>query len=137
MKRALAGLAPWVLFLALFLLALASTAFAQAPAAPTDRFAWDMPDPAATAQGYRWELEIDGNSTPVVLTATCAGAPTVCTAPIPAVTPSQHSVRLRAVDAPTGATPIVSPWSDPFTFRMRATPGKPTNITIRSGDGEE
>lgn len=116
-------------------LLIASAVFAQTPAAPTDRFAWDIPDAAAVAQGYRWELEIDGATTPVVLVTTCTGAPTACTAPIPALTPSQHSVRLRAVDAPAGATAIVGPWSDLFTFRMRATPGRATNITIRPGEG--
>lgn len=114
----------------LLLAALPAVARAQA-AAPTDRFGWDQPNTTlVVAQGYRYEVEIDG-AAPIVVVATCAGTTTIsCTAPIPAVTPSTHVARLRAVDAPAGGTAIPGGWSAPFTFQMRATPGAPVNIRI-------
>lgn len=112
----------------------AVSAFAQA-AAPTDKFEWQQPASSlAQASAYRYDLEIDG-AAPVVLAAvTCAGAatPFTCSASIPAVTPSSHTARVRAVDV--NGTAIVGPWSDPLTFTMRATPAKPASLTIKPGD---
>ena len=113
-------------------LAWSATAFAQA--SPSDKFAWDQAAPSlAVAQAYGYALDLDGVVQPTRLTATCAGAtsPYQCSAPIPAVTPSAHVARVRAVD--TNGTAIVGPFSDPLSFTMRATPAKPGNLTITPG----
>lgn len=110
----------------------ASTAFAQA--APTDRFAWDMAAPSlAEANGYRYDVEMDAVVLPTPLVATCTGAvsPFLCRTSIPAVTPTTHTARVRAVD--TTGTPILGPFSDPVTFTMRATPAKPSGLTVVPG----
>jgi len=108
-------------------------AFVYAQAVPTDRFAWSMPHTAPVAQVFQYEIEIDGAVlvAPLVVTCTGAATPTECSAAIPAVTPSQHVARIRATD--TATPPIVGPWSDPFTFVMRATPGKPEALRIIPG----
>lgn len=108
----------------------AAPAFAQT-ATPTDQFQWQMAAVNLTqASGYRFDVELDAG-TPVTLAGvTCTGAasPFTCKAPIPPVTPTTHTARVRAVDA--NGTPIIGPFSDPITFTMRATPGQPTNLTI-------
>jgi hypothetical protein len=103
------------------------------PAAPTDRFAWDQEASSlAVASAYRYDVEIDSGA-PVVLVSTCTGvaSPFVCSAAIPAVTPTTHVARVRAVDP--SPTPIVSAWSAPLTFTMRATPATPAGLRIIPG----
>lgn len=108
-------------------------AFAQAQAAPTDRFTWTMAHPSTVAQTFRYDVEIDTVVQPAPLVTTCTGAtPATCTASIPAVTPSQHIARVRGVDI-SGPTPIVGEWSDLITFTMRATPSKPGGFGITPG----
>src|SRR5262245_38808572 len=85
---------------------------ASAQAAPTDKFAWNIDAPSlATAQGYRYDLELDNVLQTAPLVATCENpaTPFLCKAPIPAVTPTTHTARVRAVDT-SGATPIPGPW---------------------------
>lgn len=95
------------------------------PARPTDKFAWTSPDPIASLNAYGWDLELDGVVQATRLATTCAaGTPNTCEAPIPAMTPSQHTIRIRPVDISVAASPINGPWSDPLTFTMRATPSK-------------
>lgn len=111
----------------------ASTAFAQS-ARPTDKFQWEITAPSLeTAQAYRWEVELDLSGTVQVLTATCqstgGAAVFTCLAPIPPITPAQHTARVRAVDV-TDGLPVEGPWSESLAFSMRATPNKPTNLTI-------
>lgn len=117
----------------LMLLASAAPTFAQA--APTDKFRFDMAAPdLATANGYRYDLELDGAvlTTPLATTCVNAASPFACSAPIPAITPTTHVARVRAVDT-SGPTPILGDWSDPLTFTMRATPAKPSGLTITPG----
>lgn len=127
--------------LPLVLLALvlsASSAFAQA--APTDKFGFDIAAASlAQANGYRYDLELDNVLQPSPLVVTCvtpSGTPVQfsCTAPIPAITPTTHTARIRAVDT-SGSTPLLGPWSDLLTFTMRATPAKPSGLTIVPGGG--
>ncbi len=102
-------------------------------AAPTDRFAWEIAAGAlGQAQAYRYDLEIDGGA-PVIVVATCAGAssPFTCSAAIPPITPASHVARVRAVDV--NGTALVGPWSDPFSFQMRAVPSAPVNLRIVPG----
>lgn len=123
MKRLLCGIA--------FLLA-AAPAFTQVTK-PGDKFGWEIPDtPLATAQAYSWDLDVDGVVTRVEPAAvTCiAGTPATCETAIPAITPAQHTARLRAVDTTLSTSPAFSDWSAPFTFTMRALPATPVNIRI-------
>jgi len=118
--------------LVVMLMLSATSAFAQA--APTDKFRFDLDAGSlAQANGYRYELELDGVVLPTPLVTTClnAASPFACTAPIPAITPTSHVARIRAVD--TSGTSIVGPFSDPLSFTMRATPSKPTGLTIVPG----
>lgn len=118
-------------------LAIASTAAAQVSKA-TDRFGWTMDTTLALAQAYRYEIEIDGVISPTPLTHQCTAAtPVECAAPIPAITPSRHEVRIRAVDLSFTTSPDFGPWSDVFTFTMRATPVKPGQIRILPPGGAE
>ncbi len=101
-------------------------------ATPGSSFSWEMTaESLAEAQGYRYELEMDGGA-PIVAVSVCGTGPTpadfTCTTPIPPITPGNHTVRVRAVDAPTGETPITGEWSDPLAFQMRKVPGKPKNL---------
>lgn len=110
--------------------------FAQA-AAPTDKFEFNMEAPSlAAANGYRYDVEMDTVVLPTPLVVTCTGAasPFTCRAPIPAITPSQHVARIRAVDAPVGGTVLIGSWSDLLTFSMRATPAKPGGVRINGGN---
>jgi hypothetical protein len=122
--------------LLLLIACLALPVLASAQAAPTDRFAWDQAAASlALAQGYRYDLELDAVLLAAPLVTTCTGAvsPYVCSAPIPAVTPSAHTARVRAVDAPVGGTAIVGLFSAPFSFTMRATPAQVTGLRIVPG----
>lgn len=118
------------------LLFISSAAFAQSAASPTDKFAWNIDAQSlAVAQSYAYEVELDGVVLPTALVTTCSGAtaPYDCAAPIPAVTPSTHTARVRAVDA--SGTPLMGPFSDMLTFTMRAVPAKPGNLRIVPGGG--
>lgn len=111
----------------------ASSAFAQT-VAPIDKFQWTTTDALTQAQGARWEVAIDNaTASPMVLTATCAGAPVTCEATIPAVTPTTHTAVIRAVWVAGTGSPVVGPWSDPFSFQMSAVPAKPGALTIVKG----
>ena len=127
--RSLLGLPVLSLLLILF-----GAVSAAAQAAPTDRFEWSIAAPTlAVANAYRYDLELDAVILPTALVTTCTGAvsPFICRAPIPAVTPTAHVARVRAVD--TTATVIVGPFSDPINFTMRATPAKPAGLTVVPG----
>ncbi len=82
------------------LLLLPALAGAQTPAGPASRLAWNQPIGADQALAdYAHLASVDG--APVVaLTRTCSGTPTpngyACTAPLPAMTPGTHIVRVIA-----------------------------------------
>lgn len=125
------------LILAAVLVLVSAPAFAQVTK-PGDKFGWEIPTtPLATAQAYSWDLDIDGVITRItpasvtcVATAIDLGVSPTCETPIPAITPTQHTARLRAVDTTISTTPALSDWSAPFTFTMRALPATPLNIRI-------
>lgn len=122
-------------FLVFPLLFISSVAYAQA-ARPTDKFAWTMAESnLVTAQGFRYELELDNTVLPNPLTVTCTGttSPFDCQSPIPPITPSQHTVRVRAIDITVPNEILVGDWSDPLQFTMRATPNKPGTLKIIRG----
>jgi len=116
----------------LALLYMAAPAAAQAPAVPADSFGWDEAAPSlAAANAYIYEAEIDNVVRTPALTAVCTGAvsPFFCKAPIPAVTPAAHTVRIRASEVVNGQT-LVSAFSTPLSFLMRAIPSTPANVRI-------
>ncbi len=123
-------------FILLFpMLFLSSLAYAQS-ARPTDKFSWTIDaSNSITAQGFRWELELDNVvlTTPLAVTCTGTTTPFTCISPIPPITPSQHSVRIRAVDVTVPDEFLFGDWSDPLQFSMRATPNKPGNLKIVRG----
>ena len=123
-----------LLFAILFVLT-AISAVAQPIAAPTSRFQWTYDASSlGVAQAMRYEVGIDAEPGVTTLVHTCLGtvSPFTCTAPIPAVTPTTHTARVRVVDART-TTPLVGPWSDPVTFTMTAVPGQVRNLVVISG----
>ena len=90
------------------LLAFAAPAFAQTPAGPTSRLAWNQAvSTDQTLAGYAHFASVDG-ATPVALTRTCSGTPTpqgfACTAPMPAMTPGTHEVRVISRYTVSGQT---------------------------------
>lgn len=121
------------------MLALPAIAHAQTNARPTDKFEWSIvASSLSQAQGYTYELELDAvlQTAPLVHTCTGSGAgPFTCSAPIPAVTPTTHTARVRAADKAVVDQVLVSDWSDPVTFTMRAVPGKPGNLRILPAPG--
>ena len=117
----------------MMLLASAVPSFAQV--APTDKFRFNMPGVTlAVVNGYRYDLELDAVLQAVPLVVTCVNPvePFACTAVIPAITPTSHTARVRAVDT-SGTTLLLGDWSDLLSFTMRATPSKPTGFTIVPG----
>lgn len=119
----------------IILAALAVPALVEAQT-PNARFVITMDaTTAAACAAYRFDVEIDAVVAPPAA-HTCTVAPGTPTAqevriPIPAVTPGDHVARFRAVDITSPPfSPIIGPWSDPFTFTMKALPSKPTNIRI-------
>ena len=113
------------------------TAYAQQPppATATQKFAWDQDAPTlADAQGYTYKYYPDGSATGVTFqNVTCTGAtsPFVCSAPIPAFTPGNHTITVTA-----GNIAGESAKSSPFAFNFVVTPGVPNNIRIVSSGGE-
>jgi hypothetical protein len=117
-----------ILLVAAAWLLLVGSAFAQT-ATPASRFAFDQTAPdLATANSYTYRYYADGATTGVALTVTCTGtaSPFLCTAPVPAFTPGQHSVTLTAANI-AGE----SPKSAPFAFTMMILPAVPANIRIQ------
>lgn len=117
---------------ALAFLTIPSLLYAQS-ARPTDNFQWDQTGASlAVVQAYRFDVEMDGVvlATPLAHTCTGTASPFTCKAPIPPVTPSQHTARVRAADVTVPTEVITSEWSSPLQFSMRATPNKPENLII-------
>lgn len=115
------------------------------PAKPTDKFTWTQDAPVANAQTYRYELELDGVLQTAPLVHTCVASPTaptmasICTAPIPAVTPGDHSARVRTVDVsiPEVLQWIFTDYSNTATFRMRAVPTTPRQFGVQPPPPQE
>ena len=101
----------------------------QPPASSNQKFAWDqVAVDLAEAQSFTYKYYADNSGTGVVFpVVTCTGAasPFVCTAPIPAFTPGQHTITITANNV-AGE----SDKSDPFAFAFVVTPGKPVRIRI-------
>jgi len=105
----------------------------QPQVAPTDNFEYQVPAPdLATAQGYRHELELDATLQAAALAHSCTGAasPFTCRSPIPAITPTQHTARVRMVNVLTTGSRVEGLWSSLLTFTMSAVPGTPVNLRI-------
>jgi len=117
----------------------------QIPTAkPTDKFQWNQDEfTLGIAQGYRYELQLDNitQSKPLVVTCNGSISPFICEAPIPLLTPTTHTVRVRAVDTSPLFTVKRSAWSDSLTFLMqpsggiivRPDPSKPGSLKIVPG----
>jgi hypothetical protein len=122
--------------------------FAQIQTAkPTDKFSWAQDEVSlSVAQSYRYELQLDNITQSKPLVATCTGtiSPFTCEAPIPAITPTKHIARVRAVDTSPLFTTKKSAWSDLLEFVMQpsgsiivtkpAIPGGLTIVRVVSGN---
>jgi hypothetical protein len=106
----------------------ASPATAQTPAAPSDKLAWSQSVSSGSASSYSFLILVDGARSPLT-NVTCTGDTDLsCVAPLPAMTPGRHEVRLVAVFTANGQA-IESAPSDPLvlTFVVIATP---TNLRL-------
>ena len=124
MKRAIAA------FTVLAVLGFASAAFAQTPANPGNKVAWDQPAPTlADAQGYTYKYYPDAATAGVALTpVTCSGtvSPFQCEAAFPAFTPGSHTMAITASN-----TAGESVKSAPLSFMFVVIPSAPINLTIK------
>jgi hypothetical protein len=89
-----------------------------------DRTLWEMPTTFEAAQGYRYELEIDGvlRNTPTV-SCTPSPAPVTCALTLPSMT-GIHTGRLRAVEFSVPGQMTVGDYSAVFVMERypRASP---------------
>ena len=89
---------------------------AQTPAVPSDKIAWDMRQDTA---GMTFEIAIDGSRSPLA-GSTCgalADGVAACNAPLPAMTPGLHELRLIAVLVVNGQ-------------RVESAPSLPLSVTF-------
>jgi hypothetical protein len=102
--------------------------------APTgNQLQWNQAGPdLPTVQGYVYTALVDGSTTPTSLTATCSGtaSPFTCTAPLPVVTPGQHTMTVTAAQVLTGGTQLTGTPSAQCAYDIAATPAQPTNLQI-------
>jgi len=108
-------------------LSISSLAHTQTTTAkPTDKFSWTMDElTVGIAQGYRYDLQLDNLTQSKPLVHTCFGImpPFTCEAPIPNITPTTHTARVRAVDTSPLFKNKYSAWSDSITFIMQPSGG--------------
>ena len=104
--------------------------FAQTPAVPSDKLAWDMrQDPT----GLTFAVLIDGSRS--TLPGSSCGAPVsgvaVCSAPIPAMAPGTHRLEVVAL-VTVGGQSLESPPSPPLSVTFIAVV-TPENVRIIKG----
>lgn len=116
---------------------LLSTVGASAQATVSTRspkpLAWDQPAPdRATAQGYQYQLLVDGQIV-ILPTPVCAGtaAPFLCAVPFPALTPGPHALQLVAVDLGPDPDEASDP-SNVLAVLVTVTPMAPQNLRLGS-----
>lgn len=102
-----------------------------ATALPSDSFAWTIAEGLTAAQRYTYTLELDGalRAGPVSVTCGLNGTDARCVTPIPALTPGQHTVRVRATDILDGRA-IDSDFSAPLSFVLIVKPQAPSTPII-------
>lgn len=119
-----------VSFLLILLLLVPSVVFSQA--IPTSKLGWDQDAPTLSdAQAYTYKYYADGSSTGAVLSnVTCTGStsPFVCTAPFPAFTPGNHSIKLTASNLAGESSSSL-----PLDFTFIVTPSVPRGLRIIGG----
>ena len=134
MRASVAGVNKKLILIPFLILTIASPVFAQQPpiGTATQRFEWDQEAPTLTdAQGYTYKYYPDNATAGIVFqNVTCSGttSPFVCSAPIPAFTPGNHTITVTATNI-AGE----SPKSNPFDFNFVVTPSVPRSIRIISG----
>jgi hypothetical protein len=95
----------------------ASPVTAQTPAAPSDKLAWNQSVSSGSASSYTFLILVDGARSPLT-SVTCTGDTDLsCVAPLPAMTPGRHEVRLVAVFTANGQA-IESAPSDPLVLTL-------------------
>lgn len=129
------SLIKWIAAIALAALsfaALSAVAYAQPAASSTSRLVWDQAAPALVdVTGYIYEAAYDDGVYETVTGVTCAGttSPFVCAGAIKALTPTTHTVRVRAVQV-IGTTRLESPASNVLSFRFVPVPTAPAALRI-------
>ena len=108
----------------LALLLLPSVLHAQTTVRTGMELVWDQDQTtAAEAQTFSYRYFVDGATTGDLLAGvTCAGAPVVCRAPVPAFTLGAHTITLAAENGYGGSLP-----STPLDFRFVVVPSQPRN----------
>jgi hypothetical protein len=122
----------FIFALAAFLLSIVPAA-AQTTALPNQALGWTQAAAdLAEAQSLRYDLDLDGTTT--ALQGHMCGNSTIagqfdCFAPLPAMTPGAHILRLRSVRLVSG-TELASAFSAPLNIVMIAVPSTPTNVRL-------
>jgi hypothetical protein len=118
------------ILVAVILLLIASTVYAQPPATGANKLGWDQAAPTlADAQGYTYKYFPDSATTGTALVSvTCIGAtsPYQCDVAFPAFTPGPHTLTLT-----TSNIAGESVKSLPLNFAFVVTPGAATNLRIK------
>lgn len=114
-------------FAALLILALASVAQAQTPTTKTSKLVFDNPNPGGF--NYEYAVYIDAGPRQVLQGVTCDGS--TCSAPVPAMTPGDHTLQLTIADTKSiPGTTMESDKSDPLTIRVYIAPVAPSGLRI-------
>jgi len=110
----------------------------QTPVTANLRFSWTQEDALAIAEGFRYELELDGVLLTAPLVASCVASPanalfSLCSAPSPvSMTKGLHRARIRTVDddLPDLNDWLFSDYSTEVAFDLRGKPGSPKGVTV-------
>lgn len=114
------------------LVLLASSANAQPSAGSASRLTWDIPAAnVGEAIGYIYEASYDDGAWERINNVNCGNptSPFTCAGDIKPLTPTTHTVRIRAV-ALVNTARVEGPASEPLTFRFVAVPSAPVNLRI-------
>ena len=111
----------------LALLLLPSVLHAQTTVRTGMELVWDQDQTtAAEAQTFSYRYFVDGAATGDLLSGvTCAGAPVVCRAPVPAFTLGAHTITLAAENVYGSSLP-----SAPLSFTFVIVPASPRSVRI-------
>jgi hypothetical protein len=108
------------------------TAQTPPPAGPTSFFQWTQPAAsAAAAQALSYRYYVDGATAGTVVTGvTCTGTTTItCEAPVPALTPGNHTVQISAASTAGESAKSSPPFS--FAYDSVVVPQVPVNLRIK------
>lgn len=109
--------------LCLGLLLLANPAWGQDTVTNKAKFEWTQDgDSLATIQTWFFQLELDNITQSKALVVTCEGAisPFTCIAPLPSITTTKHTARIRVKGIDGEGKLVTTLWSNKVTFTVTA-----------------